>query len=100
MTALSEDAELIRYALAYVIALNRELTGENGAPTLGTQNQAVNFILADPELSAAITEWGRKVKADEATIEPQPRLPYDAAFQRVVAFLRSRIDEPVYARRE
>ena len=43
-----EDPELRREALAYVIALYDELTEENGAPTLGTQNQAVDFILADP----------------------------------------------------
>ena len=34
-----------------------ELTEENGAPTLGTQNQAVDFILADPELCRAVADW-------------------------------------------
>ena len=45
-----EDAKLGAQALAYVIELYRELTVENGAPTLGTQNQVVDFIRADPEL--------------------------------------------------
>src|SRR5215469_16001584 len=50
MAVLTEDTELAADALAYVIELYRELNGENGAPSLGTQNQAVEFILADPEL--------------------------------------------------
>ena len=37
----TEDTKLGAQALAYVIELYRELTVENGAPTLGTQNQAV-----------------------------------------------------------
>ena len=36
--AATEDTALIRQAVAYVIGLFRELTEENGAPTLGTQN--------------------------------------------------------------
>jgi hypothetical protein len=48
MPALTEDTVLIRRAIAYVIELYRELTAENGAPSLGTQNQVVEFILADP----------------------------------------------------
>ena len=43
-----ENTRLRQAALAYVIDLYDELTEENGAPTLGTQNQAVDFILADP----------------------------------------------------
>ena len=49
MATTTEDTTLIGRALAYVIELYRELTVENGAPTLGTQNQIVDFILADPE---------------------------------------------------
>ena len=51
MATTTEDTTLIGRALAYVIELYRELTDENGAPTLGTQNQIVDFILADPELA-------------------------------------------------
>ena len=47
---MSEDVRL--QALAYVIKLYDELTAENGAPTLGTQNQAVDFILAKPGTAA------------------------------------------------
>ena len=50
MPALTEATVLIRRAIAYVIELYPELTAENGAPSLGTQNQVVEFILADPEL--------------------------------------------------
>jgi hypothetical protein len=62
MSAITEDALLIRQALAYAIELYRELSEENGAPTLGTQNQVVDFILADPELRAAVAHWGRLVE--------------------------------------
>ena len=54
-----EDPKLRREALAYVIRLYDELTEENGAPTLGTQNQAVDFILADPELCRAVEAWAQ-----------------------------------------
>jgi hypothetical protein len=47
MTRITEDTALIRHVLAYVVELYRELTTENGAPTLGTQNQGVDFILTD-----------------------------------------------------
>jgi hypothetical protein len=50
---------LRREALVYVIRLYDELTEENGAPTLGTQNQAVDFILADPELCRAVEAWAQ-----------------------------------------
>jgi len=49
-----EDVRLRLQALAYVIKLYDELTAENGAPTLGTQNQAVDFILTAPELRRAV----------------------------------------------
>ena len=41
---VTEDTVLIRRAIAYVNELYRELTAENGAPSLGTQNQVVEFI--------------------------------------------------------
>jgi antirestriction protein ArdC len=50
-----DDTKLGAQALAYVIELYRELTAENGAPTLGTQNQAVDFIRSNPELRKAAT---------------------------------------------
>lgn len=98
MAAITEDAELIRSALAYAIELYRELTDENGAPTLGTQNQIVDFILADPELREAVAQWGKTVETDEATTRPPPRLPYDVAYRRIRAFAQSRIDQPVFMR--
>jgi hypothetical protein len=62
-----EDTKLGAQALAYVIELYRELTVENGAPTLGTQNQAVDFIRADPELRRAVAAWAETAQIDEAT---------------------------------
>jgi hypothetical protein len=52
----NEDTKLGAQALACVIELHHELTDENGAPTLGSQNQAVEFIRADrpPSKEAAV----------------------------------------------
>src|SRR5438552_7911375 len=88
-----EDTKLREQALAYVIRLYDELTEENGAPTLGTQNQAVDFILADPELCRAVADWAKTTQIDEATTAPPRRLPQDALYDRVRAFL-VRIMEP------
>ena len=96
MPALTEDTVLIRQALAYVIELYRELSEENGAPSLGTQNQVVDFILADPELRAAAAHWARLVDSDEATTAPPRRLP--CAYRRIRAYLQSIMDQPVFTR--
>ena len=98
MPAITEDTLLIRQALAYAIELYRELSEENGAPSLGTQNQVVDFILADPELRAVVAQWGRLFESDEATTAPPRRLPCDAAYRRVRAYLGSIMDQPVFTR--
>ena len=98
MTELTENTALIRHSLAYTIELYRELTDENGAPSLGTQNQTVDFILADPQLRAAIEAWARTAQTDEATTAPPRRLTQDDAYRRVAAFLRSVMERPVFAR--
>ena len=98
MPAITEDTVLIRQALAYAIELYRELSEENGAPSLGTQNQVVDFILADPELRTAAARWARLVDSDEATTAPPRRLPYDAASRRIRDYLRSIMDQPVFTR--
>jgi hypothetical protein len=94
--AITEDPVLIRRAMAYVIAVHRELTGENGAPALGTQNQAVDFILADPELSRAISDWAEVTEIDEATTDPPSHLPCDSAYRRLRSYLQSVMDQPVF----
>lgn len=96
--AITEDTLLIRQAMAYVIKLYHELTEENGAPTLGTQNQVVDFILADPELSRAVSDWARTVEIDEATTDPPSHLPRDSAHQRIRGYLQSVMDQPVFTR--
>ena len=98
MPSSTQDTVLIRQAIAYVIELYRELSGENGAPSLGTQNQAVDFILADPELCQAIARWGRTAGTEEATIEPPQRLPRDAAWRRISDYLKSVMEQPVFMR--
>lgn len=98
MPAVTEDTELIRHAVAYVIELYHELTAENGAPSLGTQNQAVDFILADPELRAAVTQWGRTFETDEATTSRVRHLPCDTAYRRIRAYLQSIMEPPVFMR--
>ncbi|MBV8739012.1 MAG: hypothetical protein JO007_17495 [Alphaproteobacteria bacterium] len=100
MTGLTHDTELIRHAVEYVAELYRELSEENGAPTPGTQNQVVNFILADPALSRAVRAWGERTRADEATAGPPQRLPFDETYRRVEAFMRSVMERPVFARKD
>lgn len=98
MAATTEDTTLIARALAYAIELYRELTDENGAPTLGVQNQMVDFILSDPELREAIAQWGGAAELDEAETRVPQRLPYDAAYRRVQDFAHSLINQPVFMR--
>jgi hypothetical protein len=90
-----DDTRLKRQALAYVIELYRELTAENGAPTLGTQNQAVDFILADPDLCRAVAAWAETTEIDEATTTPR-RLRRDALYERVRAYLEPIMERPVF----
>jgi hypothetical protein len=98
MAAITEDSTLIGRALAYAIELYRELTDENGAPTLGIQNQIVNFILADPKLREAVAQWGEAVETDEATTRAPRRLPYNKGYRRVREFAQSLTDQPVFMR--
>jgi hypothetical protein len=98
MPAATEDTTAIQDAVAYVIELYRELTEENGAPTLGTQNQTIDFILADPELRDAVTRWARLAEIEEATTEPPRRLPGDDAYRRIRAYLESTMEQPVFSR--
>jgi hypothetical protein len=98
MAALTEDTVLIRQAMAYVVELYRELTEENGAPSLGTQNQVVDFILAEPELGDAITRWATTSETEEATIEAPRRLPCDAAYRRIRDYMLSVMEPPVFRR--
>jgi hypothetical protein len=91
---LAEDRELVGHAIAYVHALYRELTAENAAPTLGTQNQVVDFILDDRQLRDAVADWARRRRPDEARIEPPQRLPADAAYRRIAAKLKAVMTGP------
>ena len=94
--SLIEDAKLGAQALAYIIEMYHELTVENGAPTLGTQNQAVDFILADPELRRAVAAWAETAEIDEATTAPPRRLRRDALYDRVRAYLEEIMERPVF----
>jgi len=92
----TEDTKLGAQALAYVIELYRELTVENGAPTLGTQNQAVDFIRSDPELRRAVSGWAEATDIDEATTAQRRRLPCDALYNQVRGFLERSMTPPVF----
>jgi hypothetical protein len=96
--AITENTTLIRQALAYIIELYHELTEENGAPTLGTQNQVVDFILADPELRRAVSDWAQGVEIDEATTDPPSHLRRDGAYRRISAYLQSVRAQRVFTR--
>lgn len=97
MTPISEDTGLIQSAIAYVIELYREISGENGAPTSGTQNQAVDFILADPELRRAVGEWGNHAGVEEASTAAPQRLPLDETYRRICEFMLAVMEQPVFA---
>jgi hypothetical protein len=86
MLRLTEEEKLRLAALAYVIDLHAELTQENGAPPLGTQNQAVDFILGDPELRRALAAWAADAEVLEATLTLR-RPPQDALYHRVRSYL-------------
>jgi hypothetical protein len=97
MSGPSADPAVIGDAVAYVIELYRELTAENGAPTPGTQNQAVDLIRADPDLSRAVRRWGERNRVDEASTAPPQRLPCDETYRRVRAFMLSIMEPPVFS---
>ena len=93
--SVTKDTKLGLQALAYVNQLYRELTAENVAPTLGSQNQAVEFIRADPELRRAVVAWAETVE-DEAVMAPRRFLPFDALYDRLHAFLEQTMTSPVF----
>jgi len=90
------DIRLREAALAYVIALYRELTEENGAPTPGTENQAVAFILADPERRRRLAEWAATASFDEATTAPPQRLPQDTFYVEIRTMMQRIMAAPVF----
>jgi hypothetical protein len=80
-------------ALAYVTRLYDELTTENGAPPLGTQNQVVDFICADPGLAEYVRDWARRANPHEARLEPPERPPQDDAYWTIRAELERDLAE-------
>ena len=46
----------------------------------------------------AVAQWGQAADPDETTTQPLRRLPCDATYQRVRAYLRPVMDEPVFMR--
>ncbi|HZS81395.1 MAG TPA: hypothetical protein VFA50_00880 [Stellaceae bacterium] len=86
-----EDAAAVAAALAYVTLLYRELSAESGSPTLGTQNQLVEFILADAGLRAAVRRWADALGIDEASMAPPHALPRDDAYRRIRDRLRRQL---------
>ena len=91
---MARDTALALQALAYVIRLHADLTSEHGAPTLGTQNQAVDFILADPDLSRAVATWAAMTNIGEASTKPSQRLPHDELYRRVREYLENISSKP------
>jgi len=95
-TIPEEDIGLRQAALAYVVALYRELTEENGAPMPGTQNQAVDFILADPDRRRRVAEWAAGAATLEATTAPPRRLPQDTFYVEVRTMMEEIMAPPVF----
>src|ERR1051325_8316193 len=99
-TISEEDVGLRQAAFAYVVALYRELTEENGAPMPGTQNQIVDFILADPERRRRVAEWAADAEILEATPAPSRRLPQDTFYVEVRTMMERVMAVPVFETRE
>jgi len=95
-----DEANLVLDALAYVTILYGEVAQENAAPTLGTQNQVVDFIRHDPDLRRYVGDWARRRSVHEATTEPPERLPQDPAYWRIRGELLRDMAEPVPERPE
>ena len=92
MVQLTDEARLRLAALDYVTALHNEVTQEHGMPPLGTQNQAVDFMLGDPELRRALAAWAEGAHIDQMTPSLR-RPPHDAFYHRVRSYLE-RIARP------
>jgi len=91
-----EDIGLRQAAYAYVIALYRELTEENGAPTPGTENQVVDFILADPERRRRVVLWAATTSVGEATTAPLQRLTQDTFYVEIRTLMERIMAPPVF----
>jgi len=83
----ADNATLALQALAYVHQLYAELMADHAAPGPGTQNQAVHFILDDPELRYAVAKWAATANIEEASAIPHQRLPHDEIYRRVREYL-------------
>ena len=82
-----ENTGLALQALAYVHKLYAELMADHAAPGLGTQNQAVHFILSDPELRSAVAKWAATTNIEEASATAYQRLPHDELYRRIREYL-------------
>jgi hypothetical protein len=96
MLPLTEEERLRLAALAYVMNLHEELTQENGAPPLGTQNQTVDFILGDPELRRAVADWAADAEIEDMTTTLRWP-PQDALYHSVRRYLERIMGPPVFA---
>ncbi len=91
---MTDDLRSIAEALAYVTEVYRELAQENGSPTLGTQNQMVEFVLNNGALREAARRFAMQSGQGEAMLEPHQRPPLDAAFCRVRDRMRETMERP------
>jgi hypothetical protein len=82
-----KDTRLALQALAYVHKLYAELMADHAAPGLGTQNQAVHFILDDPALRDAVAKWAETTNIEEASAAPSQKVPHDELYRRVREYL-------------
>jgi hypothetical protein len=87
--AITEDADTILDAIAYVAEVHEDLTLEHGAPPLGPQNQVVEAILADADFATYVRNWAERNRELEAQAEPRIRPPIDEVYRRAAAMLRA-----------
>jgi hypothetical protein len=62
----------------------------------GTQNQVVEFILADPERRRRVAAWAATSTVEEATTAPPQRLPQDNFYVEVRTLMEQIMESPVF----
>ena len=89
--AVSDDAELLLSAMAYIEAVHKDVTSQHTFPAPVVGECVLAVILGDPALSDYVRAWGRSTKINGADWTPDepPRPPIDATYQRIRDLLRT-----------
>lgn len=89
--AVSDDAELLLSAMAYIGAVHKAVTGQETLPALGVGECVLAVILGNPALSDYVRKWARstKINATDWTPEEPPLPPIDDTYRQICDLLRT-----------